>query len=335
MMELKTPDVMPLRVAMSAHSLIYAPLYLAAARINARRLHFRVEFSFGDGERGFGDEEAYNSVCSPNGADVCICDPMVVINSVKHLERHDDHPGPAAVIVGLIVQRPALWLVCLDGSSLASELHAGDTTVTDSVAYRVSRNIPTNLGRVFRYKEGSSAYYYFKAMVDSGLFSRLSQRDIAMGEEKPYLMTPPTLVTSSDGQMPDVVMTCELLEVYKYKDALMSRESGKRNPLIFAWHRQADLIPFTAVVVNRALLERDAERKNAIIDLLTEIQRALKTISDTQYSKDYVRAFCGIKATGLDISEADRWEDTLGRVQTRGYAIFPQSIRTDRVAWAS
>lgn len=319
-----------LRIAMSIHSLIYAPLYHAAKTINSKRSNFCIEFDYGEDERGYGDHEAYEKVCSHNGADLCVCDPMVVVNEAKRLYTEDNHPRPSAVIIGVLVQRPALWLVRLAESYLASTLKAGSVQEKDSLAYRVNKNIlPIKLGRVMRYKKGSSAYYYLRDMKDKKVFE-YNDIDIEMGDEREYLSRQ-SLRDGYLSQSPDVIMTCELLDAYKYKEAMMTQ--NKSNPIIFAWHRYSDVIPFTALVANLEILN-NPDRQKCIINLLSEVEKSLKDIIQSANSEEFVQAFLSRGGTiPIKGVNTDSWEQTLDRVQTKGCSIFPASIRTDKLDW--
>ena len=324
-------DSLTLNIAMSAHSLIYAPLYWAAKNINSNDSYrFNVDFIYGASDRGLGDRDAYNALGdnSPYGADLCVCDPMVVFEDAKNLQGKDVLQEPRGAIVGLLVQRPALWLVRINGDP--DVLKGGGINVKNSVASKVRSRIKVDLGTIAMYEEGSSAHYYYDDMVENGYFESTKVLVFEMGEEKAVLgnLDPVAIRGVYEDAIPDTLVTCEFSEAYSYKGMIASM--GRRsNPLLFAWHRKVgeNEIPFTALVASKHLLSIKDEKRIAVTIFLRDVQKGLKYVRDMGKSHEFVESFLSRgKNENVDRDELNKQEDCFSQIFKEEYSIFPKSV---------
>lgn len=269
---------MTLKIAMTAHSLIYAPVYRAAAKLNEdNALTVGFDWASSDpGKRlGHGDEGALNQLLAGK-VDLCVCDPQVLVSKLL-FERSMKRPYSEARILAVLVARPALWMLrtpnCV--AKLRKALHPGGTGVKESVAKQIEDNFLSRrkvpLGRICTYDKRSSSQAILAFMKREGYFSFEEDeiREVArLGEELEYMgAAPPDPV--------DVVVTCDCIAAQLFSKGRLGSEDAN----IFAWHRSRAVkaMPFTAII-GRDLggQPNEVERKHALKQFLREVESSLR-----------------------------------------------------------
>lgn len=267
---------MNVRIAMTAHSLIYAPLYRAAARLNSNsKRGITVELVFSSEsltgiQKGFGDEGAYEHLCKERSIDLCLADPLVLAEEAWNSSQGRGHQ-PRAEIIATLLRRPALWALTTPATnaSLRRQLLPGKPSKQGTVAYKIGKNrradtATVNLGRICTYDPGSTAYRIMDYMARKTHFSwdHTGHQQVKIGDEVVFLEK-----KSSEGV--DVVITCDCILPYIYKSTKHPEVA-----IVFSWHLSPiiDDMPFTALIARQDLREADWAKRSAVAELLREIQ---------------------------------------------------------------
>lgn len=264
---------------MTAHSLVYAPLYRATQLINERRNGWmEVELVFAEEEggptKGYGDSAAYECFQTDPTIDLCLADPMVVaVEGWQHVT--DRAAAPRGRILAFLVQRPALWALTTPSTApeLRRQLQPGGTQRKGSVAHRLqqvktAKFAVLDLGRLCTYDAGSTAYRVMEFMRRANHF-RWDERSHVeverLGDEFAYF--------SPESARPvDVVVTCDSYAAYYLKSL-----KDPNVEVFFAWHLSSLIqdIPFTALISRNDLGSSHWKKRAAVRELLREIQLVL------------------------------------------------------------
>lgn len=262
---------------MTAHSLIYGPVYRAAALLNKETtVAVELDWVSSDPKKrlGHGDEGALERLVSDERVDLCVCDPQVLVSTRlgKLSQRY-----AKARILAVLVARPALWMLrapsCVP--ELRQSLKPGSAGDRGSIANQLDEDylasLPVNLGRICTYDKRSSARAILGFMKREGLFDfeENNIREVMhIGEELAYMSsTPPHPV--------DVVVTCDCVAAHLFTKSRLKGDWVN----IFAWHRNSRLkpMPFSAIIGKDLAGQADEiERRKIVGIFLREVDRALK-----------------------------------------------------------
>ncbi len=223
-----------LNLIQAVRSLLYVPVYLALAKLEAQGITLNICNPHDDkGNEIVGDAEAFREFMNRDDLHFCICDPMMVPINEPLLNSN-------AVIVGTLINKAALWAMTknenlyyrLTGEDPKSNIFTAPWIAGKNV---VSYSRPSTAGAII-------AFHHQKSSKNHGSFEMYS---VENGLELTYLDT------ALRGKFMDIVITADLLAY----EAHYNYNSDARD--IHTFVNDWDSFFFTGIITKRAMLVQE------------------------------------------------------------------------------